>query len=79
MEVASSGDSERGAGRDDVVDCLQGFPALAAVWIVGLGSVAGIVIAALLTFNLINPITVCYSGFGNSCLSHADVNEKSRK
>ena len=45
MEVASSGDSECGAGRDDVVDRLQGFPALAAVWIVALGSVAGIVIA----------------------------------
>ena len=44
VEVASSSSSECRAGCDGVVGHLQGFPALAAVWIVGLGSVAGIVL-----------------------------------
>ena len=45
VEVASSSSSECRAGRDDVVGRLQGFPALATVWIVGLGTVAGVVLA----------------------------------
>ena len=43
--MASSGDGEGGANRDNMVDRLQRFPAWATVGVVGAWPVAGVVVA----------------------------------
>ena len=45
MEVASSGNGECGASCYHVVNCLKGFAAWAAVWVIGAWTVAGVIVA----------------------------------